>query len=198
MPIFVACVAALVLSAPRPTATAMAFTAIQYHNANVLVQQVHLKWRKRAYGYYNPYRYYRFEDCYAGYLPFGYRPDTYYGCPGYGWPYWRPLEQVPMLRSGAFGEEFRRDPPGTVGEPITSSREAAQPNQRSAAGILMAAKFAGGASPHPLKHENDLTFCLKWADLGTTLVCRRPDGTAETFAANHPSSHKRTATMGSR
>jgi hypothetical protein len=88
----VGCFAALVPYPPRPAAAAIsALPAIQYNKADgALVQRVHGKWeRKSAYDLYHRYGQ---HACYAGYLPFGFRPSVYYGCPGYGWPYWRPPE----------------------------------------------------------------------------------------------------------
>jgi hypothetical protein len=82
--VLVSCLAAV--AAPGSAAAALFTTA---HDADgALVQQIRGKWERRsAYGRH---------PCYAGYLPFGFRPSVYYGCPGYGWPGWRPV--APALR----------------------------------------------------------------------------------------------------
>src|ERR1041384_1095090 len=96
-PVLVGCFAAIIVTAPGSAAAALFTTpAIQYDNADgALVQQIRGKWERRsAYDLY--YRYGR-HPCYAGYLPFGFRPSVYYGCPGYGWPGWRPVAPAPRL-----------------------------------------------------------------------------------------------------
>src|SRR5688572_8314712 len=116
-------IAAIVLIGTRPAAGAAIsiMPAFQYEKADAgLVQRVHRKWGKRTHTLYRygPY------GCYAGYLPFGYRPHMYYGCPGYGWPYWRPPEQELVPRSGALNYDFRENSPRQPGgQPVTLSRE---------------------------------------------------------------------------
>jgi hypothetical protein len=167
-------IAALVLIGTRPAAGAAIsiVAAFQYEQADAgLVQRVHRKWGKRAHSYQ--------DGCYAGYLPFGYRPNMYYGCPGYGWPYWRPPEQELVPRSGALNDDFRESSPRQPGEqPVTFSQEAApQPGQRL---LATSAEDVSSESTHLSNYQKDLALCLKWARLGT-LVCRKADGTAETF-----------------
>jgi hypothetical protein len=102
-PVLVGCFAALVLTAPRPAAAAISATpAIHYDKADgALVQQVRGKWERKS--AYDLYQRYGTHACYAGYLPFGFRPSVYYGCPGYGWPSWRPPEAAPRP------ENFRQE-----------------------------------------------------------------------------------------